>query len=114
MINATVPLVLGIAYKRDIDDVRESPSVLVMELLRNWGADISYSDPHVQTFPVMREHSFDLSSVPLSPETLAQQDAVLLLTDHTHFDYEMIAEHASLLIDTRGVYRRLGITLPTA
>ncbi|WP_282128811.1 nucleotide sugar dehydrogenase [Roseobacter litoralis] len=107
-------LVLGIAYKRDIDDVRESPSVLVMELLRNWGADLSYSDPYVQTFPVMREHSFDLRSVPLSPETLAQQDAVLLLTDHTDFDYEMIAAHASLLIDTRGVYRRLGITVPTA
>ncbi len=107
-------LVLGIAYKRDIDDVRESPSVLVMEQLRNWGAELSYSDPNVPTFPIMREHSFDLESVSLTPEFLGKQDAVLLLTDHTTFDYNMIAEHAPLLIDTRGVYRRMGLKMPTA
>ncbi|AEI95165.1 nucleotide sugar dehydrogenase [Roseobacter litoralis] len=107
-------MVLGIAYKRDIEDVRESPSVLIMELLRDWRVDLSYSDPHVPVFPVMREHQFDLSSTPLTPETLAEQDAVLLLTDHTGFDYDMIAEHAPLLIDTRGVYRRRGRSFPTA
>ncbi|ABG31126.1 nucleotide sugar dehydrogenase [Roseobacter denitrificans] len=107
-------MVLGIAYKRDIEDVRESPSVLIMELLRDWHVDLSYSDPHVPVFPVMREHQFDLSSTPLTPETLAEQDAVLLLTDHTGFDYDMIAEHAPLLIDTRGVYRRRGQNVPTA
>ena len=107
-------MVLGVAYKRDIEDVRESPSVLIMELLRDWGVDLSYSDTHVPVFPVMREHRFDLSSTPLTPQTLAQQDAVLLLTDHTGFDYDMIAEHAPLLIDTRGVYRRRGQSVPTA
>lgn len=107
-------LVLGIAYKRDIEDVRESPSVFVMERLRDWGADLAYCDPHVPSFPVMREHKFDLASVSLTPEVLAQQDAVLLLTDHTAFDYDMIAEHAALLIDTRGVYRRRGKTVLTA
>ncbi|WP_299147215.1 nucleotide sugar dehydrogenase [uncultured Tateyamaria sp.] len=107
-------MVLGVAYKRDLEDVRESPSVLVMEILRDWNADLSYSDPHVPIFPVMREHRFDLSSTELTPETLAQQDAVLLLTDHTGFDYDLIAEHAPLLIDTRGVYRRLGKKVPTA
>ena len=107
-------MVLGVAYKRDIEDVRESPSVIVMEQLRDWNADLSYSDPHVPDFPVMREHRFDLSSTDLTPETLAQQDAVILLTDHSGFDYDLIAEHAPLLIDTRGVYRRLGKKVQTA
>jgi UDP-N-acetyl-D-glucosamine dehydrogenase len=72
-------LVLGIAYKKNVDDMRESPAVEVMELLRNEGAIVSYSDPHVPTFPKMREHSFDLSSVSLTPEALHAQDAVVLL-----------------------------------
>ncbi len=98
-------LALGIAYKRDVDDMRESPSIFVMEILRDWGADLQYTDPNVPVFPPMREHAFELSSVPLTPETLAQFDAVVLLTNHTDFDYEMIKEHANVLIDTRGVYR---------
>lgn len=98
-------LCLGIAYKRDVDDMRESPSVIIMELLREWGAEIAYSDMHVPTFPKMREHSFDLSSVELSPEHLASYDAVLILTDHSEFDYKMIKENAQLIIDSRGIYR---------
>lgn len=98
-------LALGIAYKRDVDDMRESPSVFVMELLRNWGAEVAYSDPNVPTFPDMREHDFDLSSVDLSPEVVAGYDAVVLLTDHTGFDYDMIYKNAQLLVDTRGKFR---------
>lgn len=98
-------LVLGVAYKRDVDDMRESPSVFVMELLRDWGADVSYSDPNVPVFPDMRNHHFDLSSVDLSPDVLARHDAVLLLTDHGDFDYQMIRDHAPILIDTRGRFR---------
>lgn len=98
-------LALGIAYKRDVDDMRESPSVFVMERLRDWGADVQYSDPNVPVFPEMREHEFDLSSVDLTPETLAGFDAVILLTDHTDFDYDMIREHAPILVDTRGKFR---------
>jgi UDP-N-acetyl-D-glucosamine dehydrogenase len=98
-------LALGIAYKRDVDDMRESPSVFVMEKLRDWGADVAYSDPHVPVFPQMREHNFALSSVALSPEVLAGFDAVVLLTDHTDFDYELILAHSRLLLDTRGRYR---------
>lgn len=98
-------LALGIAYKRDVDDMRESPAVFVMELLRQWGANVSYSDPNVPIFPKMREHRFDLESVDLTPESLAGFDAVILLTDHSNFDYVMVAEHAPILIDTRGVYR---------
>lgn len=98
-------LALGISYKRDVDDMRESPSVLVMEILRARGALVAYADPNVPTFPRMREHKFDLQSVDLSPEVLASYDAVALLTDHSDFDYDMIAKHAALIVDTRGKYR---------
>lgn len=98
-------LVLGIAYKKNVDDMRESPSVEVMELLRDAGAEIAYSDPHVPVFPKMREHKFELSSVELTPESLAQFDAVVLTTDHAKFDYAMIRANAQLIVDTRGVYR---------
>ena len=97
-------LVLGIAYKRDVDDMRESPSVMVMEILRDWGAEISYCDPNVAVFPKMREHNFELSSVALTAETLRAQDAVLLLTDHSDFDYDLIARESDLLVDTRGKF----------
>lgn len=98
-------LCLGIAYKRDVDDMRESPSVFVMEHLRDRGAIVHYSDPNVPRFPKMREHHFDLSSVDPTPETLASYDAVVVLTDHSSFDYATILEHAQLVIDTRGKYR---------
>lgn len=98
-------LALGIAYKRDVDDMRESPSVFVMELLRDWGADVQYADPNVPVFPEMREHDFDLSSVEVTAESLQSYDAVVLLTDHTDFDYDLILEHAPILVDTRGKYR---------
>jgi len=97
-------LALGIAYKRDVDDMRESPSVFVMELLRDWGAMVEYSDPNVPVFPEMREHSFDLSSVDLTPESISSYDAVILLTDHSDFDYTLIRENAKAIIDTRGKY----------
>lgn len=100
-------LALGIAYKRDVDDMRESPSVLVMENLEERGAVIDYSDPNVPVFPKMREHHFDLRSVTLTPETLASYDCVVLLTDHSDFDYDMILEHAQLIVDTRGKYRQV-------
>ncbi|QOL52253.1 nucleotide sugar dehydrogenase [Massilia litorea] len=97
-------LVLGISYKKDVEDMRESPSVELMELLRDKGAHVDYSDPHVPVFPRMREHYFDLSSIPLTPESLASYDLVLLATSHSAFDYEMIRDHANLIVDTRGVY----------
>lgn len=97
-------LVLGIAYKPNIDDMRESPSVIIMEKLRDMGAVISYSDPHIPAFPKMREHHFDLSSVALTGEALASADCVLLATDHDAFDYDFILAHADLVVDTRGRY----------
>lgn len=98
-------LVLGIAYKKNVDDMRESPSVEIMELLEAKGCLVAYSDPHVPVFPKMREHHFDLSSVALSAESLASFDAVILATDHEKFDYELIHQHAQLIVDSRGKYR---------
>ena len=97
-------LVLGIAYKKNVEDMRESPSVELMEILRAKGALVDYSDPHVPVFPVMREHHFDLDSVELTADTLASYDVVLLATSHKAFDYPLIARHARLIVDTRGVY----------
>ena len=99
-------LVLGIAYKKNIDDMRESPSVQLMELLRNQKANVSYSDPYVPRFPKMREHKFDLNSVSLDAATIKKYDCVLLATDHDDFDYDMIKANAQLVIDTRGRYRQ--------
>lgn len=105
-INGSKVLVLGIAYKKNVDDMRESPSVFLMEKLRDLGAEVSYSDPHVPVFPKMREHHFELSSVSLSPATVASYDCVLLATDHDKFDYAMLQQHASLLVDSRGKYQQ--------
>ncbi|MHB2266564.1 nucleotide sugar dehydrogenase [Aliihoeflea sp. PC F10.4] len=98
-------LALGIAYKRDVDDMRESPSVMVMEILRERGAKVDYSDPKVPVFPRMREHRFDLRSVDLTPENISSYDCIVLLTDHSDFDYDGILKHADLLVDTRGKFR---------
>lgn len=97
-------LILGIAYKKNVDDMRESPSVILMEILRAKGASVAYSDPHVPAFPKMREHHFDLKSVALTPQSVASFDCIVLATNHDAFDYAMIKQHARLIIDTRGVY----------
>lgn len=99
-------LVLGIAYKKNVDDMRESPSVFIMEKLEALGAHIAYSDPHVPVFPQMREHHFDLSSTALTPSNIEGFDCVLLATDHDKFDYDLIKTHAKLIIDTRGKFNQ--------
>ena len=98
-------LVLGIAYKKNVDDMRESPSVELMALLNSKGAQVDYSDPHVPVFPKMRKYQFELKSVLASAENVHRYDLVLIATNHDAFDYEMIREHAKLIVDTRGVYR---------
>jgi UDP-N-acetyl-D-glucosamine dehydrogenase len=98
-------VVLGIAYKRNVDDMRESPSVAIMEKLSALGASVSYSDPHVPVFPKLRDHAhFDLASETLTPETIASYDCLLLATDHDDFDYAALKAHARLIVDTRGRY----------
>ncbi len=103
-INGSKILVLGIAYKKNVDDMRESPSVILMDKLRDLGAEIAYSDPHIPVFPVIRKYSFKLTSVQLTPENLSAFDCVLLATDHDKFDYGLIKENAKLIVDSRGRY----------
>ena len=98
-------LMLGIAYKKNVDDMRESPAVELMELLQEKGAIVEYTDPHVSVFPKMREHHFDLQSVVITPEAIKAYDALLLATDHSQFHYAMLQQNAKLIIDTRGVYQ---------
>lgn len=94
-------LVLGLAYKKDIDDVRESPSLELIELLRAKGAKVDYNDPHVPQTHKMREHDLKMKSVPLTAANLRKYDAVLISTDHSAYDYAFIVKHANLVVDTR-------------
>jgi UDP-N-acetyl-D-glucosamine dehydrogenase len=100
-------LILGLAYKKDIDDPRESPSFELIELLLEQGAEVSYHDPHILEAPRMRAHPHlrPMASQPLTGELLGSIDAVLIATDHTAVNYALVAEHARLIVDTRGVYR---------
>ncbi len=98
-------LVLGISYKKNIDDMRESPSVELMQLLHDRGAVVDYSDPYVPSFPKMRKYQFDLVSVDISENVLHQYDCVLIATDHDVFDYQLIQKNSDLIVDTRGRYK---------
>ncbi len=98
--------VLGVAYKRDVDDARESPSFVLMDLLREGGAVVTYNDPHVPALPRTRQRGQqDMRSVPLTAEFLALQDCILIATDHTAYDYEFLVRHARLVVDTRNATR---------
>ncbi|MEN0021459.1 MAG: nucleotide sugar dehydrogenase, partial [Planctomycetota bacterium] len=94
-------LILGLAYKRNIDDVRESPAAEIISLLTAAQAEVSYHDPHLPVFEPMRKYSFDLRSAELTPATLQEADAVLIVTDHDAVDYEAVGEYARLVIDAR-------------
>ncbi|MGE0709847.1 MAG: nucleotide sugar dehydrogenase [Planctomycetota bacterium] len=104
--NADV-LMLGVAYKPNVDDVRESPALTLIEQLRDKGAKISYHDPHVPRVSRGRHYSIDLDSVALSAERLRAADLVLIVTDHAAVDFRFVCEHARLVVDTRGVTRPL-------
>lgn len=107
-LNGSNVLVLGLAYKENIDDMRESPAVEVIEILQHKGAKVSYSDPYIPVFPKMRKHNLDMNSVALSADSIKQFDAIVIVTAHKDFDFELIKKHAQLVIDTRGVYKTTG------
>jgi UDP-N-acetyl-D-glucosamine dehydrogenase len=92
-------LVLGLAYKRDIDDLRESPSLTIIELLRDKGAVVSYNDPYFPTVGRGRQYDLNMTSTPL--DKLAQFDAVIIVTDHSSYDYAAIVDQSQLVVDTR-------------
>jgi UDP-N-acetyl-D-glucosamine dehydrogenase len=100
--------ILGVAYKADVDDPRESPSFTLMDLLRARGAVLSYNDPHVPRLPPMRHHDVpDLASQPLGEEYLASQDCVVIATAHSAYDFDFIVRHSRLVIDTRNATKNV-------
>ncbi|MBC7835844.1 MAG: nucleotide sugar dehydrogenase [Phycisphaerales bacterium] len=101
-------LIVGLAYKPNIDDTRETPAAEIIEILAGLGADVSYHDPHVPTFPRMRKHTRDLKSIDLSKDVLTAFDAVLIVTDHAAVNWRAIAQHAKLVVDTRNAMKGLG------
>jgi UDP-N-acetyl-D-glucosamine dehydrogenase len=101
-------LILGMAYKKDVDDLRESPTLKIMQLLRQRGAECDYNDPYFPQLHKMRHYNFsDMKSVPLNVQTLASYDAVVISTDHSTYDYGAIVDAAKLVIDTRNATRRV-------
>ena len=95
-------LILGLAYKKNIDDLRESPSLELIDELIERGGNVSFIDPYFKTIPRTRKHNIELRGGKLNPQTLSSADLVLLATDHDDFDYQMITDHSSLIVDTRG------------
>jgi UDP-N-acetyl-D-glucosamine dehydrogenase len=104
-VQGAVVLVLGVAYKRDIDDIRESPALDIIRLLEGQGARVSYSDPYV---PSLAEDGHEFRSVALDSKTVAAADCVMIVTDHTAVDYQMIKRHAKLVVDTRNAMPKEG------
>jgi UDP-N-acetyl-D-glucosamine dehydrogenase len=100
-ISASKILVLGLAYKKDIDDTRESPSLKLIELMQEKGAHVDFNDPYIPRTKKMRMYDLKKSSVPLTAENLKRYDCVVIATDHSCYDYQFILDHASLVVDTR-------------
>ena len=101
-------MVLGVAYKKDVDDLRESPSLKIIEQLTLRGAKVEYNDPHFPVIHKLRHYNFEgMKSVPIDSKSLATYDCVLIATDHTSYDYPMIVESSQLVVDTRNATRRI-------
>ncbi len=112
-VNGSRVLLLGMAYKPDVDDPRESPGFELMELLRERGAEVEYNDPHIPELPPTRRHpGLRMTSRELTAEYLAARDCTVVVTDHSAYDWAWIAEHARLIVDTRGATR--GLVAPAA
>jgi UDP-N-acetyl-D-glucosamine dehydrogenase len=99
---------LGVAYKKDVDDPRESPAFEILDLLRQRGAVVSYNDPYIPKLPKMRNHEVpELKSTELTADFLADQDVVLIVTNHSDYDYQFIVEHSQLVVDTRNATKNV-------
>ncbi len=102
-------LVIGVSYKPNVSDTRETPAAPIIEELQDRGCDVTYHDPHCPVFPMMRRHAIDLSSVPLDAAHLAAADAVLIVTNHDAIDWTIIGDHASLIVDTRNAMAGISV-----
>ena len=100
-------LLLGIAYKKNVDDIRESPAAEIIDLLNGSGAHVVYHDPHVTDFPEMRHHNINMTSMPLTEEEISKADAVVIVTDHDQVDYDLVGQNAKLIVDTRNAMERV-------
>ncbi|MBW1699641.1 MAG: hypothetical protein JRK26_22930, partial [Deltaproteobacteria bacterium] len=100
-------LILGLAYKKDTDDVRESPALEIIRILKDKQAEVFYNDPYIPRTHKMRKHDFDLRSSNLKEGLLKQMDAVVIVTDHSSYDYEWIVRHANCVLDTRNATREV-------
>ncbi len=100
-------LVLGLAYKKDVDDLRESPSIILIEQLQHRGGKVDYNDPHIPTTHKQREHDLKLKSIPLTPTNLKKYDVVVIATDHSAYDYPLIVKNAKAIIDTRNATKSI-------
>lgn len=109
-LNGSKILILGASYKKNIDDMRESPSLKLIEIIQNKNGIVDYSDPFVPKLPPTRKYKFEMESVNLTPKLINSYDAILLSTDHDNFDYEMIAKNSQLIIDTRNAFGKRGFT----
>ncbi len=108
-LNGSKVLILGASYKKDIDDMRESPSLKLIEILRERGCIVDYNDPYVPKLPKTRKYEYDMESVPLTKENIQTYDVLLLSTDHSNYDYQLIAGNAQLIVDTRNAFGKNGI-----
>ncbi len=101
-------MVLGVAYKKDVDDLRESPTLKIMQLLQGRGANVDYNDPYFAQLHRMRHYNYEgMKSVPLSAQTLGGYDGVIIATDHSTYDYNAIVDGSKLVVDTRNATRRV-------
>jgi UDP-N-acetyl-D-glucosamine dehydrogenase len=108
-INGSKILLIGMAYKRDVDDLRESPALRILDRLQRLGGNVSYYDPYIPALPPLRNYNFDLKSTELTPEILTSSDIVIIVTDHSCIDYQMIRQHAPIILDTRNALKRFGV-----
>lgn len=108
-LNGSKVLILGASYKKDIDDMRESPSLKLIEIFREKGALVDYSDPYIAKLPRTRKYNFDMISIELNDKNISAYDLVVLSTDHSDFNYQYLAEHAKLIIDSRNAFGKRGL-----
>ncbi|HEX7358710.1 MAG TPA: nucleotide sugar dehydrogenase [Ignavibacteriaceae bacterium] len=108
-LNGSKVLILGASYKKDIDDMRESPSLKLIEILHEKGAKVDYNDPYISKLPKTRKYQFDMESVELNKKNLSKYDLILLSTDHSDYNYKFITASSKLVLDTRNAFERAGI-----
>ncbi|MHA1988397.1 MAG: UDP binding domain-containing protein, partial [Promethearchaeota archaeon] len=108
-LNGSKILILGAAYKKDVDDMRESPSLKLIEIFTDKGATVSYSDPYVDKLSKTRKYNYHLESINLNAQSINGFDLVVLSTDHSKFDYKLIATNSKLILDTRNAFASRGL-----